>query len=49
VYEIVTQDGSRVSDQCTELSALQTCDIKDPQNITWVPPQGGGGPNYSGM
>jgi electron-transferring-flavoprotein dehydrogenase len=28
----------------------KTCDIKDPnQNITWVPPQGGGGPNYSGM
>jgi electron-transferring-flavoprotein dehydrogenase len=28
----------------------KTCDIKDPaQNITWVPPQGGSGPNYSGM
>jgi electron-transferring-flavoprotein dehydrogenase len=28
----------------------KTCDIKDPlQNITWVPPEGGGGPNYSGM
>ncbi len=28
----------------------KTCDIKDPnQNITWVPPEGGGGPNYVGM
>ncbi len=28
----------------------KTCDIKDPsQNITWTVPQGGGGPNYSGM
>jgi electron-transferring-flavoprotein dehydrogenase len=28
----------------------KTCDIKDPDgNITWVPPEGGGGPNYSGM
>jgi electron-transferring-flavoprotein dehydrogenase len=28
----------------------KTCDIKDPaQNITWVPPEGGSGPNYNGM
>ena len=28
----------------------KTCDIKDPtQNINWVSPQGGGGPNYQGM
>ena len=28
----------------------KTCDIKDPtQNITWVPPEGGGGPRYQGM
>jgi electron-transferring-flavoprotein dehydrogenase len=28
----------------------KTCDIKDPtQNIVWVPPEGGGGPSYSGM
>jgi len=28
----------------------KTCDIKDPsQNINWVPPEGGGGPNYIGM
>jgi electron-transferring-flavoprotein dehydrogenase len=28
----------------------KTCDIKDPaQNINWVTPEGGGGPNYVGM
>ena len=28
----------------------KTCDIKDPnQNIDWVPPEGGGGPNYPSM
>ena len=28
----------------------KTCDIKDPrENIHWVTPEGGGGPNYSGM
>ena len=28
----------------------KSCDIKDPnQNIDWVPPEGGGGPNYPGM
>jgi electron-transferring-flavoprotein dehydrogenase len=28
----------------------KTCDIKDPnQNIDWVPPEGGGGPNYAAM
>jgi len=28
----------------------KTCDIKDPpQNIVWVAPEGGGGPNYSNM
>ncbi|MEL0138653.1 MAG: 4Fe-4S dicluster domain-containing protein, partial [Halieaceae bacterium] len=28
----------------------KTCDIKDPsQNITWVTPEGGGGPSYSAM
>ncbi|MFH4159758.1 4Fe-4S dicluster domain-containing protein, partial [Acinetobacter bereziniae] len=28
----------------------KTCDIKDPsQNITWVTPEGGGGPNYPNM
>ena len=28
----------------------KTCDVKDPNgNITWVPPEGGGGPNYQAM
>ncbi len=28
----------------------KTCDIMDPYEIiTWVPPEGGGGPNYDGM
>jgi electron-transferring-flavoprotein dehydrogenase len=28
----------------------KTCDIKEPnRNITWVPPEGGGGPNYPNM
>ncbi|WP_417580115.1 4Fe-4S dicluster domain-containing protein [Pelagibacterium sp.] len=51
VYEIV-QDGAdpvfRINAQnCVH---CKTCDIKDPaQNITWVPPEGGSGPNYSGM
>ena len=28
----------------------KTCDVKDPNgNITWVPPEGGGGPNYEAM
>ncbi len=52
VYEIVSDaDGSpqfRINAQnCVH---CKTCDIKDPaQNINWVPPEGGGGPNYSGM
>ena len=29
---------------------IKTCDIRDPnQNIAWVPPEGGGGPNYPNM
>jgi electron-transferring-flavoprotein dehydrogenase len=56
VYEYV-----KISEGCgTESDRLQinaqncvhckTCDIKDPtQNIVWVAPEGGGGPNYSGM
>ena len=52
VYEVVT-DGSgipRFRINATNCVHCKTCDIKDPaQNITWVPPEGGGGPNYSGM
>ncbi|MDB5536396.1 MAG: Electron-transferring-flavoprotein dehydrogenase, partial [Devosia sp.] len=47
VYEWV--DGSYVinAQNCVH---CKTCDIKDPnQNIDWVPPEGGGGPNYVNM
>ncbi len=52
VYEVVAgADGNpsfRIN--ATNCVHCKTCDIKDPaQNITWVPPEGGGGPNYSGM
>ncbi|WP_412564108.1 electron transfer flavoprotein-ubiquinone oxidoreductase [Thalassobius sp. MITS945101] len=51
VYEIVEKDGKQefvVNFQnCVH---CKTCDIKDPaQNITWVTPQGGDGPNYPNM
>ncbi|AEY02785.1 electron transfer flavoprotein-ubiquinone oxidoreductase [Oceanimonas sp. GK1] len=51
VYEVVEQAGQPVfrinAANCVH---CKTCDIKDPaQNITWVPPEGGSGPNYSGM
>ncbi len=51
VYEVVEKGGQPVF----EISAgncvhCKTCDIKDPkQNITWVTPEGGGGPNYPNM
>jgi electron-transferring-flavoprotein dehydrogenase len=51
VYEIAEVDGKPVfrihAANCVH---CKTCDIKDPaQNITWVPPEGGSGPNYAGM
>ncbi len=51
VYEVVEEEGSKVfrinAQNCVH---CKTCDIKDPkQNIRWVTPEGGGGPNYSGM
>ncbi|HET7608575.1 MAG TPA: electron transfer flavoprotein-ubiquinone oxidoreductase [Gammaproteobacteria bacterium] len=52
VYEVVADSSGA---PCFRINATncvhcKTCDIKDPaQNITWVPPEGGGGPNYSGM
>ena len=52
VYEIVTEeDGSpRFQINAQNCVHCKTCDIKDPsQNITWVCPEGGGGPNYTGM
>ncbi len=51
VYEIVTIDGeARLQINAANCIHCKTCDIKDPsQNITWVSPEGGGGPNYPNM
>ena len=51
VYEWVVESGQEKfvinGQNCVH---CKTCDIKDPnQNITWVPPEGGGGPNYPNM
>ena len=51
VYEIIEKEGSDFF-QINAQNCLhcKTCDIKDPaQNITWTPPEGGGGPNYVSM
>jgi electron-transferring-flavoprotein dehydrogenase len=53
VYEIVEETGT--GDKRLQINAqncvhCKTCDIKDPeQNIDWVVPEGGGGPNYPNM
>jgi len=51
VYEIVEEDGvARFRINAQNCVHCKTCDIKDPaQNIVWTVPEGGGGPNYSGM
>ncbi|HEL2966766.1 electron transfer flavoprotein-ubiquinone oxidoreductase [Stenotrophomonas maltophilia] len=51
VYEFVGDaDNARLQINAQNCVHCKTCDIKDPtQNIVWVTPQGGGGPNYSGM
>ncbi len=53
VYEIVRDDDGgnpRLQINATNCLHCKTCDIKDPsQNITWVTPEGGGGPNYPNM
>ena len=51
VYEWVEEAGKpRYVINAQNCVHCKTCDIKDPnQNITWVVPEGGGGPNYSGM
>ena len=52
VYEFVkNDDGSdRLVINAQNCVHCKTCDIKDPtQNIVWVTPEGGGGPNYSNM
>jgi electron-transferring-flavoprotein dehydrogenase len=51
VYEWV-KDGDSVRFQINAQNCVhcKTCDIKDPNlNITWSPPEGGGGPNYPNM
>ena len=51
VYEIVQAEGNgpRLQINAQNCVHCKTCDIKDPtQNITWVTPEGGGGPNYPG-
>jgi electron-transferring-flavoprotein dehydrogenase len=52
VYEIVPDGagGSRLQINASNCVHCKTCDIMDPyQVITWVPPEGGGGPQYDGM
>jgi electron-transferring-flavoprotein dehydrogenase len=52
VYEFVKNDdgGERLQINAQNCVHCKTCDIKDPtQNIVWVPPEGGGGPNYPNM
>ena len=55
VYEVVYDDpeaktGARFVINAQNCVHCKTCDIKDPsQNIVWVTPEGGGGPNYPNM
>ena len=59
VYEYLDENGqpafeygNKVKLQINSQNCLhcKACDIKDPtQNLTWVAPEGGGGPNYEGM
>ena len=53
VYEFVANEdgaGKRLQINAANCVHCKTCDIKDPkQNIHWVTPEGGGGPNYPGM
>ncbi len=51
VYEIVMENNEpRFQINAQNCVHCKTCDIKDPtQNIVWTVPEGGGGPNYSGM
>jgi electron-transferring-flavoprotein dehydrogenase len=52
VYEFVPDSagGERLQINAQNCVHCKTCDIKDPtQNIVWVTPEGGGGPNYAGM
>ena len=52
VYEIVREPNGapRLQINASNCVHCKTCDIMDPYGvITWVPPEGGGGPQYTGM
>jgi electron-transferring-flavoprotein dehydrogenase len=52
VYEWIEEEGQEPKFQINSQNCVhcKTCDIKDPnQNINWVTPEGGGGPNYPNM
>lgn len=52
VYEVIENSSGEAQFQINAQNCVhcKTCDIKDPsQNITWVVPEGGGGPNYPNM
>jgi electron-transferring-flavoprotein dehydrogenase len=51
VYEVIVKDGDkRFQINAQNCVHCKTCDIKDPaQNITWIAPEGNGGPNYAAM
>jgi electron-transferring-flavoprotein dehydrogenase len=51
VYEYVENNGeSQLQINAQNCVHCKSCDIKDPtQNIIWITPEGGGGPNYSSM
>ncbi|WP_348748464.1 electron transfer flavoprotein-ubiquinone oxidoreductase [Pseudomonas rhodesiae] len=52
VYEVITQEDGEKRFQINAQNCVhcKTCDIKDPsQNITWVTPEGAGGPTYPNM
>ena len=51
VYEIISENNEqKLQINAQNCLHCKTCDIKDPsQNINWVPPEGGGGPNYPNM
>jgi electron-transferring-flavoprotein dehydrogenase len=52
VYEMVREEGTglRLKINAANCVHCKTCDVAEPfANIRWVPPEGGGGPNYEGM
>jgi len=51
VYEMVLEKGKpRLKINASNCVHCKTCDIADPyQIVNWIPPEGGGGPNYEGM